>query len=327
MQQRKLGRTGRAVSEVGLGSWQLGAEWAHVEEREAEAILTAAVDSGIDFIDTADIYGDGRSERLIGEFLQETGAHVCVATKLGRAAEPGWPANFTLAAMRAHVEGSLRRLAVDALDLVQLHCVPPEELRRGEVFDHLRTLQAEGRIEAFGASVESVAEAHLCLAQEGLASLQVIFNVFRQTPIEALFDAARRAGVAIIVRLPLASGLLSGRFDVGTTFGADDHRTFNRDGEAFHAGETFAGLPFERGLELVEELRAFVPEDATLAQMAQRWILDHEAVTTVITGASRPEQVRENAACSSLPSLPASLHIRLRELWGARVRPLVRGQD
>lgn len=315
------------MSEVGLGTWQLGAEWGHVEEREAEAILTAAVDAGIDFFDTADIYGDGRSERLIGEFLQETGANVCVATKLGRAAQPGWPANFTLPAMRAHVDGSLRRLATDALDLLQLHCVPLDELRRGAVFDHLRTLRAEGRIKAFGASVESVAEAQLCLAQEGLASLQVIFNVFRQTPIEALFDAARRAGVAIIVRLPLASGLLSGRFDAGTTFGPEDHRTFNRDGQAFHAGETFAGLPFERGLDLVEELRALVPEGFSLAQLAQRWILDHDAVSTVITGASRPDQVRENAASSDLPALPARLHIRLRELWAARVRPMVRGQD
>ncbi len=327
MQQRALGPSGRTVSEIGLGCWQLGAEWGHVEEREVVAILTAAVDAGIGFFDTADIYGDGRSERLIGQFLQETGADVCVATKLGRASEPGWPANFTLQAMRAHVEGSLRRLAVDALDLVQLHCVPPDVLRRGEVFDHLRTLQAEGRIKAFGASVEGTAEAQLCLAQEGLASLQVIFNVFRQTPIEALFDTARRAGVAVIARLPLASGLLSGRFDSGTTFAADDHRTFNRDGQAFHAGETFAGLPFQAGLALVEELRALLPEGFTLAQMAQRWILDHAAVTAVITGCSRAAQVRENAACSALPGLPADLHIRLRELWGARVRPLVRGQD
>lgn len=327
MQQRRFGSSSRRVSEIGLGTWQLGAEWGDVSDAEAEAILATALEQGIDFIDTADIYGQGRSETRIGRALRAHAEKVFVATKLGRAREPGWPGNFELESMRRHAEGSRERLGVEALDLLQLHCVPEAILREGRIFEHLRTLQREGLIRAFGASVESSAEAKLALAQDGLASLQIIFNVFRQTPIETIFDEARRKGVAIIVRLPLASGLLSGKFDAQTRFANDDHRTYNRDGDAFHAGETFAGLPFEQALELVEELRALAPPGLSLAAMAQRWILDHEAVTTVITGATRREQVRENARTSALASLPLALHLRLREFWAARVRPLVRGKD
>ena len=327
MHRREFQATGRTVSEIGLGTWQLGAEWGEVSDAEADSILAAAIEAGIDFFDTADIYGGGRSERRIGGFLRRTGARVFVATKLGRSQDPGWPQNFELDVMRRHADGSRERLGVDALDLLQLHCVPEAVLRDGAIFDHLRTLQSEGRIRAFGASVESTEEARLCLEQDGLASLQIIFNAFRQTPIETLFDTARRKRVALIVRLPLASGLLSGKFDAQTRFGPEDHRTYNRDGAAFHAGETFAGLPFAQGLDLVDELRAFAPSQIPLAQTAQRWILDHDAVTTVITGATRATQVRENAACSSLPQLPLAFHSRLRELWGARVRPLVRGKD
>ena len=327
MHHRAFPRSGRSVSAIGLGCWQLGAEWGDVSDEAAEAILGAAIEAGIDFFDTADIYGAGRSEGRIGRFLARQQPDAFVATKLGRSADPGWPHNFELDAMRRHAEGSRARLRVDALDLLQLHCVPIEVLRAGTIFDHLRTLKSEGLIRAFGASVESSEEALLCLQQDELESLQIIFNLFRQTPIEAVFDEARRRQVAIIVRLPLASGLLSGKFERNTAFGPDDHRNFNRDGAAFHAGETFAGLPYERGLELVEELRELAPPGVSLARLAQRWILDHDAVTTVITGATRAAQVVENASCADLPPLPAALHIRLREFWSARVRSAVRGKD
>ncbi|MGE0145261.1 MAG: aldo/keto reductase [Planctomycetota bacterium] len=327
MQQRLAPRLGRTVSAIGLGTWQLGAEWGEVSDTEADAILDAAFERGIDFLDTADIYGGGRSERRIGRRLMGLGRPIFVATKLGRRSDPGWPQNFEFEAMRRHAAESRERLGVESLDLLQLHCVPTAVLLEGRIFDHLRRLKAEGIIRAFGASVESSEQARICLRQDGIASLQIIFNVLRQTPIETVFDDARRLGVAIIVRLPLASGLLTGKFRIDTRFGDDDHRNYNRDGEAFHAGETFAGLPFDRGLQVVEELRALVPEGMTLATMSQRWILDHDAVTTVITGATRREQVMENASCASLPPLSATLHARLREIWAARVRGLVRGHD
>ncbi|MEZ5967191.1 MAG: aldo/keto reductase [Planctomycetota bacterium] len=327
MQHRPFRALDRSVSEIGVGTWQLGSEWAHVEDGEALAILDAAHAAGIDFFDTADIYGAGRSESLVGAFLRRATPRPVVATKLGRRADPGWPQNFTLPVMRAHVEDSLRRLGVDALDLLQLHCVPPAELVRGEVFAHLRQLQDEGKIRAFGASVESVAEARTCLLQEGLASLQVIFNVLRQTPAEALLAEAERRGVAVIVRLPLASGLLADKFTVDTVFGPDDHRAFNRGGKVFHAGETFAGLPYEQGLALVAELRGHVPAGWSMADFAQRWILDHAAVTTVITGCSRREHAPANASASSLPPLSARVHDELRAWWRERVRPAIAGND
>lgn len=327
MRHRRFAALERDVTEIGLGCWQIGSEWGEVSDAEARAVVRAALDAGIDFFDTADIYGAGRSETLLGECLHEVRPRPTVVTKLGRRADPGWPSNFTLPVMRAHVEDSLRRLDVEVLDLVQLHCVPPAELQRGEVFAHLRTLRAEGKVRAFGASVESVAEARLCLAQPDLASLQIIFNVMRQTPVATLFDTARRQGVAILARLPLASGLLTGKFTATTRFGADDHRSYNADGQAFHVGETFAGLPLALGLELVEELRAMVPTGWTLADLAQRWILDHPAVTSVITGCSRPAQAVHNARVAALPPLPAALHADLRAWWGARVRPHVRGND
>jgi len=263
------------ISEVGLGCWQLGgADWGEVSEELASEILNAAADAGVTFFDSADVYGNGRSEELIGKFLKTRGGLEApfVATKLGRGGDL-YPDKYTEAGIRAATEASLRRLDVEALDLTQLHCVPEEVLRQGDVFEWLRTLQKEGKIRHFGASVETIAEAHLCLAQEGLASLQIIFNIFRQRPIEELFPAVREAGVGVIVRLPLASGLLSGKFTRETTFGANDHRTYNRDGQAFNVGETFAGLPFEQGVEFAEEMKVFVPTAMSMAQMAQRWIL------------------------------------------------------
>jgi len=313
------------VSEVGLGCWQIGGEWGQVSDRHAEAIVHASLDAGVTFFDTADVYGLGRSETILGRVLASRSEKPFVATKLGRFPKPGWPANFTLAAMRGHTEASLKRLGADVLDLTQLHCIPTDVFREGAVFDHLRTLRDEGKIHRFGASVESMDEALLCLEQEGLASLQIIFNIFRQKPITALFEQARRRGVALIVRLPLASGLLAGKFKQDSTFAADDHRTYNRDGQAFNVGETFAGLPFEKGLELVETIRPLAPAGITMAQMAMRWILDHPEVTVVIPGATRVEQAKGNAACSDLPPLSADLHEQLRRVHDQQVAPHIRG--
>jgi aryl-alcohol dehydrogenase-like predicted oxidoreductase len=333
MNHRPFGSTRWKVSEVGLGCWQLGADWGDVSDEKALAILRTAADAGVTFFDTADVYGLGRSESLIAQFRKSWHGHVIhVATKLGRFPQPGWPkagdvsrGNFSREAVRLHTEASLKRLNVDTLDLTQLHCIPTDELRRGEVFDYLRELQQEGKIRHFGASVESMEEALICLKQPGLASLQIIFNIFRQKPISTLFHHARRAGVAVIVRLPLASGLLSGKIGRQTTFPADDHRHYNRDGQAFNVGETFAGLPFDEAVDLAEKLKAFVPPGMTMAQMAMRWILDHEAVSTVIPGATRPEQVLANASAAGLPALPDELHERLRAFYLNHVTAHIRG--
>ena len=324
MQTRLFNGTERKVSEIGLGCWQLGgSDWGDLDEKKAFEILHAAAESGIDFFDTADVYGGGRSEKLIGKFLKESSAPVLVATKLGRAGI--YPNGYTEQAIRAATEASLERLQLDALDLTQLHCVPAEVLRRGEIFEWLRTLQREGKIKHFGASVESMDEAQLCLEQEGLSSLQIIFNIFRQKPIATLFDRARAQRVALIVRLPLASGLLSGKLTKETKFAANDHRHYNRDGQAFSVGETFAGLPYEKGVELAEALERLCPDGMSMAQMAQRWVLDHDAVTTVITGASKPEQVHANAAASALPPLAVELHDEMRRFYEERVAEFIRG--
>jgi aryl-alcohol dehydrogenase-like predicted oxidoreductase len=325
MKTRIFGQTGRVVGEVGLGTWQIGGNWGDVTDATAMATLRAAVDAGTNFFDTADVYGGGRSETLIGKFLRETRTPIYVATKLGRSSSPGWPKNFTREAIREHTEASLRRLGVEALDLTQLHCVPPDVLQRGEVFEHLRELRREGKIRDFGASVESMDEAQVCLKQEGLVSLQIIFNLFRQKPIRSLFTQAKEKNVALLVRLPLASGLLGGKMTKATTFPADDHRTFNRDGQQFNVGETFAGLPFEKGVELADELKTFVPAGLTLPEMALRWCLDFDAVSVIIPGAKSPEQARANARVSSLPPLPPALRARLAEFYLTAVASHIRG--
>jgi aryl-alcohol dehydrogenase-like predicted oxidoreductase len=308
MNHRLFGNTGIEVSEVGLGTWQLGGDWGDVDDTTALKILHAATENGVNFLDTADVYGDGRSERLIGKFLKETDKQLFVATKIGRRAEPGWPQNFTLQTMQRHVDDCLNRLGVESLDLVQLHCIPTEVLRDGEVFDHLRTLQREGKIQRYGVSVESMEEAEICLDQPDIASLQIIFNIFRQKPIAAIFERAKAQQVAIIARVPLASGLLSGKFTKDTQFSTDDHRNFNRDGQAFNVGETFAGLPFEKGIELADAIKPLVPHGMSMPQMALRWILDHDAVTTVIPGASKLSQIESNVSASQLPPLKPDLH-------------------
>ncbi|HEX5057229.1 MAG TPA: aldo/keto reductase [Gammaproteobacteria bacterium] len=324
MKQRSLAKTGVAVSEIGLGCWQFGGDFGPMDEATAFEIMQAAVDSGINFFDTADVYGAGRSEALIGEFLRQSKQPIFVATKFGRNAKV-YPDKYSEAALRRAVDAALERLSQDAIDLLQLHCVPIGLLREAKVFDWLRRIQDEGLIRYFGASVETEEEGMLCLQQEGLVSLQVIVNIFRQRPLEQLLPAAKARGVGIIVRLPLASGLLSGRYTRDTHFAPTDHRTYNRDGQVFSVGETFAGLTLEKGVALTDELKRYVPADMSMAQMAQRWLLDHDAVTTLITGVSRPEQARENTVASALAPLPADLRSRLAKFYREEVKPHIRG--
>ncbi len=328
MKTRTFGATGRAVGEVGLGTWQLGAGWGDVTEEAALATLRAAYEAGTTLFDTADVYGMGRAEKLIGRFLRETPAareHVYVATKLGRFSPPGWPENFSRAGIRQHTEASLARLGVEALDLTQLHCVPFEVLKQGEIFAHLRELKREGKIRDFGVSVESMEEADFCVRTEGVAALQIIFSIFRQKPIHTLLAEAKRLNVALLVRLPLASGLLAGKFTAATTFPQNDHRNFNRDGQLFNVGETFAGLPFAKGVALVDALKPLVPAGLTMSDMALRWCLDFEAVSAIIPGARNPEQARANARASALPPLGAALHGQLAEFYEREVAAHIRG--
>ena len=284
---------------VGLGAWQLGADWGHVSDDDAQALLATAADEGVTFIDTADVYGDGRSERLIGKFLRERGgAGLTVATKMGRRVAQE-PQAYALDNFRAWNDRSRANLGVDTLDLVQLHCPPTEVFGTDAVFDALDTLVQEGRIAAYGVSVETCDEALAAIARPGVASVQIILNALRLKPLERVLPAAAAAGTGIIARVPLASGLLSGRYDEQTTFPADDHRTYNRHGEAFDVGETFSGVDFATGLEAVRRLAPLVPEGATIAQFALRWIIDQPGVSVVIPGARTPAQAQANAASRS----------------------------
>jgi aryl-alcohol dehydrogenase-like predicted oxidoreductase len=321
METRILGRTGRAVSAVGLGAWQLGGDWGEVGAADALATLHAAVDAGITLIDTADVYGDGRSERLIGTFLGERpDAGVLVATKAGRRATPHVADAYTAGALRGWVGRSLDNLGLETIDLLQLHCPPPQVYGRDEVFDTLDELVAEGSLRAYGVSVETCDEALAAIARPGVAAVQLVLNVFRRKPLERVLPAAQEAGVGIIARVPLASGLLSGRYTHGTTFAPDDHRTYNRDGTAFDIGETFAGVPFEVGVEAAAAFAELTPAGMTPAQFALRWILDQPGVTTVIPGARSPEQARANAAAASLPPLDAEHLEALEHLYDRDVR-------
>ena len=261
MNYRKFGGMDWQVSEIGLGTWQLGADWGNVDDAMAEKVLRTAVNSGVTFFDTADCYGEGLSEKRLGKFFKSCPKKVTIATKLGRFPQPGGLDNFSLQQFRQHTEGSLKRLGVECLDLTQVHCPPTELIKQGDMFDWLRILKKEGKIKAFGLSIESMEEAKLCLKQEGVSSLQIIFNVLRQKPIEDIFELALEKQVALIIRLPLASGLLSGNFSNNTSFAENDHRNFNRNGEHFNVGETFSGLPYEKGLELVSQLGEIIPND------------------------------------------------------------------
>jgi aryl-alcohol dehydrogenase-like predicted oxidoreductase len=308
MEKRELGgpsgRLGRSVSVIGLGTWQIGADWGDVDEDSALALLEKAVDLGVDFLDTADVYGDGRSERLIGELLRRRpDAGLFVATKMGRRAEQR-PENFTLENFRGWTERSRTNLGVEILDLVQLHCPPSAVYGTDDVFDALDVLVTDGIVKNYGVSIETVAEGLAAVERPNVASIQVIVNAFRRKPLEILLPAAHAAGVAIIARVPLASGLLSGRYTKTTEFAATDHRSFNRHGEAFDQGETFAGVDFETGLRAVERLRPLVPEGASLAQLSLRWLISNPAVSVVIPGARTVAQVESNVAAAAL--LPLS---------------------
>jgi aryl-alcohol dehydrogenase-like predicted oxidoreductase len=322
MKQRRLGKTGYQVSEIGLGCWQLGGGFGPVGDETANAIMDAADAAGVTFWDTADVYGGGLSESRIGAHAK--GPQVLVATKLGRAGSL-FPNNYSKEGLRASLQGSAQRLGVPVLDLAQLHCVPTEVLRHGAIFGWMDELQAEGLVRHWGASVETIEEAMICLEQPGLATLQIIFNLFRQDAAEKLLPTAAERDVGIIVRLPLASGLLSGKFSKDTQFEASDHRNFNRDGEAFSVGETFSGIPFERGLALVQELKGLAPESMPMSQFALRWILDHPEVSTIIAGVSKPEQLADNVAASEQRSLFPALNAKLKEWYEKDVKPEIRG--
>ena len=316
------GRIGREWSAVGLGCWQLGADWGEVDEGDALAVLGAAADSGVTFFDTADVYGDGRSETLVGRFLRERGDGIFVATKMGRRVEQV-PGNYTRENFRAWNDRSRANLGVDTLDLVQLHCPPTPVYDRDEVFDALDEMVAEKRIAAYGVSVETVGEALTAIARPGVASVQIILNALRLKPLDEVLPRAAEAGVEIIARVPLASGLLAGRYTKDTVFGPDDHRTYNRHGDAFDVGETFSGVPFEVGLEAVERLRPLVPAEQTMAQFALRWVIDQPQVSVVIPGARNAGQARGNSAVAGLPPLGEDVHAQVRAVYDELIAPHV----
>jgi aryl-alcohol dehydrogenase-like predicted oxidoreductase len=321
MEQREIPRLGRSVSCVGFGAWQLGADWGEVSESAALAAVEAALSAGVTFIDTADVYGDGRSEQRIGRVLAGLrGERPFVATKMGRRV-PLEHAEYTPARFREWTDRSRANLGVDRLDLVQLHCPPTAVIEDDALFGELDALIAEGRIGAYGVSVETCDQALAAIARPGVATVQIVLNAFRLKPLERVLPAAREAGVGIIGRVPLASGLLSGRYDEHTTFAADDHRTYNRHGEAFDVGETFSGVDFRVGLAAVRRLLPHVPAGATMAQFALRWIVDQPGVTVVIPGARNPQQARSNAAAADLAPLPADSLDAVHAVYDELIRP------
>ena len=323
MNHRTLGKSGYAVSEIGFGAWAIGGTWGTVDDEESMRALHAALDAGVDFFDTADVYGDGRSERLIARLRREREEPFTVATKAGRRLDPHVADGYTKANLEAFVERSLANLETETLDLVQLHCPPTEVYYRPETFEAMDELVAAGKLRHYGVSVEKVEEGLKAIEYENVASVQIIFNAFRQRPAELFFREARARGVGIICRVPLASGMLSGKLDASSHFEADDHRAFNRDGAAFDKGETFSGVDYEAGLAAVEALRPHVPDGASMAQFALRWILEHEAVSTIIPGAKRPSQVEDNAAAAAIPSLDAAAREAVRAVYDEHLRARV----
>ena len=320
---RKLGRTGWRVSTVSFGAWAIGSAWGHVDSGEALRALHKAVDCGVNFFDTADVYGDGHSERLLAQLERERDEEIIIATKAGRRLDPHIADGYNAENLSQFIERSLKNLAVEALDLLQLHCPPTEVYYRPEVFAALDDFVKQGKVRYYGVSVEHVEEALKAIEFPNVQSVQIIFNIFRQRPADLLFNEAERRQVGILARLPLSSGMLTGKLNTKSEFAPDDHRAFNRHGEAFDRGETFSGVDYQVGLQAVEDLRALVPAGTSLTQFALRWILMHEAVTCAIPGAKRPEQVEENVSASDLPPLSSDVMQRVKELYAEKIRPLV----
>jgi aryl-alcohol dehydrogenase-like predicted oxidoreductase len=324
MRSREFGRTGRTVSEIGFGSWAIGSAWGHVDDGDALAALHETLDSGVTFLDTADVYGDGRSEQLIARVLKERGGDKpYVATKTGRRLPQQEVAGYNLETMSGFIDRSLTNLGVETLDLVQLHCPPTDLYYHPEVFGALDRLVEQGKIRHYGVSVERVEEALKALEYPGVQSIQIIFNIFRQRPAELLFALAEEKKTAIIARVPLASGLLSGKFRADTKFEATDHRLFNRNGEAFDVGETFSGVPYEQGLKAVERVRPLVGGDTTMAKFALRWILMFDAVTVVIPGARNAAQAKSNSEAADLAALSPDVMAELRAIYDQDIKPFV----
>ena len=323
MDYRPLGRTGYNVSTISFGAWAIGGTWGPVEDADSLKALHRAVDLGVNFFDTADVYGDGHSERLLARLRRERSEPIVVATKAGRRLNPHNADGYNRENLTRFVERSLANLKTDALDLVQLHCPPTDVYYRPEVFEVMDGLVAAGKIRFYGVSVERVEEALKAIEYRSVQSIQIIYNMFRQRPAELFFAEAKRRQVGILARLPLSSGLLAGKMTARTTFAEDDHRTFNRHGETFDRGETFSGIDFNTGLALVEELRRLVPKGASMASFALRWILMNDAVTCAIPGAKRPSQVEENLGAASLPTLTAETMAAVKQIYDSKLRPLV----
>lgn len=323
MKYRALGRTGWNVSTVSFGAWAIGNEWGHVDDRDSLAALHRAVDCGVNFFDTADVYGDGHSERLLAQLRREVKSEIVIATKAGRRLDPHTADGYNAANINAFVDRSLKNLDTESIDLLQLHCPPTDVYFRPEVFGALDDLKTTGKIRHYGVSVERVEEALKAIEYPGVQTVQIIFNIFRQRPAELFFARAMEKQVGILARLPLSSGLLSGKMTRSTVFENDDHRSFNREGAAFDRGETFSGVDYNTGLDSVEVLRGYVPDGMSLVQFALRWILMFDAVTCAIPGAKRPAQVEENVAAADLPPLSHETMQRVRELYEERIRPLV----
>ncbi len=323
MKYRKLGKTGFEVSEVSFGGWAIGGTWGDVEDEQSMAALEEAVEQGINFFDTADVYGDGRSERLMAKLRKETDTEIHIATKAGRRLNPHTAEGYNKENLNKFVDRSLKNLDVDTIDLLQLHCPPTEVYDQEEVFEILEEMVADGKIKNYGVSVEKVEEAMKALEYENVATVQIIFNMFRHKPADEFFAKAKEKGVGVICRVPLASGLLTGKFSKDSTFEENDHRNFNRNGEAFDKGETFSGVDFELGLKAVEELEEIKPEGLTMAQFALKWILMHDAVSCVIPGGKKPWQVKDNAAASAADDLSDEVMERVDEIYDEYIRDSV----
>jgi aryl-alcohol dehydrogenase-like predicted oxidoreductase len=321
LEYKDLGQTGMRVSEISLGTWAFGGDWGTVDEDDAYAALNRAVDLGVNFLDTADVYGDGRSEKLIGRLLEDRpNDEILVATKAGRRLDPHTAEGYDYDNLSAFVGRSLKNLGVEALELLQLHCPPTEAYRQDSTFQALDRLQEEGKVKNYGVSVEKVEEARMALDYPNVKTVQIVFNIFRQKPAEEFFPLAEERNIGILARVPLASGLLSGKMTADRAFTEDDHRNFNREGQAFDRGETFSGVDFETGLGAAEELKALVPEGYTLAQFALRWILMHPAVSCAIPGGKNPAQVGDNVATADMPPLSEETMQRAREIYDSHLR-------